>query len=101
MNFHATLHIPLDDDVNWCEFYKDKHLDDDLAIKEEQQELLVELDDGGYAAIGAGIGGYLSPPTADTPKPMEGLHETCPPPFLDKTFEMVEDHELIRLFHGV
>ncbi|CAN0901264.1 Heat shock factor protein HSF30 [Linum grandiflorum] len=27
------------------------------------------------------------------PKPMEGLHDSAPPPFLKKTFEMVEDLE--------
>ena len=29
----------------------------------------------------------------EVPVPMAGLHDTAPPPFLTKTFEMVEDSE--------
>uniref|UniRef100_A0A7N0V5P9 HSF-type DNA-binding domain-containing protein n=1 Tax=Kalanchoe fedtschenkoi TaxID=63787 RepID=A0A7N0V5P9_KALFE len=31
--------------------------------------------------------------TSSAPRPMEGLHDTGPPPFLTKTYEMVEDPE--------
>ena len=31
------------------------------------------------------------PPTMQPPQPMEGLHDAGPPPFLTKTYEMVDD----------
>ncbi|CAK9318672.1 unnamed protein product [Citrullus colocynthis] len=31
------------------------------------------------------------PPTTASPQPMEGLHEAGPPPFLTKTYEIIED----------
>ncbi|KAF3640561.1 Heat stress transcription factor A-2b [Capsicum annuum] len=38
-----------------------------------------------------GDGGEPPPPTMMTPQPMEGLHDIGPPPFLTKTYEMVDD----------
>ncbi|KAJ4828591.1 hypothetical protein Tsubulata_004943 [Turnera subulata] len=42
---------------------------------------------------GGGGGGNDQPPTLmmPPPQPMEGLHDTGPPPFLTKTYEMVDD----------
>ncbi|XP_009785117.1 heat stress transcription factor A-7a-like isoform X3 [Nicotiana tabacum] len=45
-----------------------------------------------YAGSSSGGGGGEPPPPVMTPpQPMEGLHDIGPPPFLTKTYEMVDD----------
>ncbi|GMH23782.1 hypothetical protein Nepgr_025625 [Nepenthes gracilis] len=64
-----------------------KPLDCQVIIKEEEQEFVL----GEGCSAHGGCGGRSS--ITDLPKPMEGLHVGGPPPFLTKTFEMVEDPE--------
>lgn len=57
---------------------------------EMEQQLKVELEEetvtyGGSAAASSSVG------SSSSPRPMEGLNETGPPPFLTKTYDMVED----------
>ncbi|XP_042475987.1 heat shock factor protein HSF30-like [Macadamia integrifolia] len=58
-------------------------------IKVEEEEEVVIVGGGGGGGSSPSSSPFSSPALA--PQPMEGLHDTGPPPFLTKTYEMVED----------
>ncbi|KAM5547347.1 hypothetical protein ABKV19_001710 [Rosa sericea] len=68
-----------------------------VQIKEESIEFVVDDYDGRdcfNCGSGSNVNGsYSSSSSKVLPKPMECLLETGPPPFLNKTFQMVDDPE--------
>ncbi|CAN1148013.1 Heat shock factor protein HSF30 [Linum perenne] len=59
-----------------------------VSIKQEKED---EEEDCDYLKFDARNSNGSSSSSSGFPKPMEGLHESTPPPFLNKTFDMVED----------
>nr|GMC92589.1 heat stress transcription factor A-2-like [Ipomoea batatas] len=61
--------------------------DEGIAVKEEPMVFLVEDDGFGIPGVIGGGDGEMG----SVPRPLEGLREIGPPPFLKKTYDMVDD----------
>ncbi|CAA7036865.1 unnamed protein product [Microthlaspi erraticum] len=55
------------------------------------EQLKVEMEEETVTYGGSTAAASSSVGSSSSPRPMEGLNETGPPPFLTKTYEMVED----------
>ncbi|XP_031275409.1 heat stress transcription factor A-2-like [Pistacia vera] len=84
-NTCSSFQIPKDDEAEKAGMIKQEKEDDDVA------DGVYDDINGGY--INSNGSSSSSTSSVSLPKPMEGLNELGPPPFLRKIYEMVEDPE--------
>ncbi|XP_071742393.1 heat shock factor protein HSF30-like [Rutidosis leptorrhynchoides] len=65
----------------------EKDISEEILTIKEEPVLVYDDDDDCFL----GSGSLLNSPAVRVPKPIEGLRDGGPPPFLKKTFEMVDD----------
>ncbi|XP_065850300.1 heat stress transcription factor A-7a-like [Euphorbia lathyris] len=89
-NKSASALDEVEDEVIELVTVKEEEITDDHEVEEEVTGVST-VDSYGFGT--KTLSSSSSSSSVHFPKPIEGLHETCPPPFLKKTFEMVEDPE--------